>query len=269
MRTFVFTYNRYDTLSTPMALGKIPHTVLCHSEDDKEKFLSAGRVSENSIIATGREKGLSNNRNAALDMMSDGEWAIWLVDDWIHCEQLEDYDYHSLSGVVDVNMDNQAEWRKKFQVKVPMSEFILRCEEATRECDKVGAKLAGFTSHGNVPWRGIKWKRNVFADGRAWVVKKTHLKFDENVQMMDDIMWTASNIEAFGAVLVNQWVYPKCVRYSAGGFGSLNDRMEQKFREAKYLTEKYPELLVSKKKANQPDGSHVALRRLSSKAVKW
>ena len=269
MRTFVFTYDRYDTLTTPLALGDIPHTVLCHSEEAKDKFLKAGRVKENSIIATGKEKGLANNRNAALDMMEEGEWAVWLVDDWVRCEQLEDYEEHSISGQVDVNQGNQKEWGKKFRKEVPMSEFILRCEESVHQCERFGGNLAGFTSIDNVLFKERKWKSNVLADGRAWVLRKTRLRFDENAQLVDDVPWCAMNIEAFGSVLVNQWVFPKCKRWSAGGYGAMSERMGQQIKEAQYLAKTYPKYVRIKNKKNSPAGSYAALRTLSNRTKVW
>lgn len=269
MKVFVFAYNRYDTMTTPDALGDIPHTVLCHSEEDREKFIAGGRVQEKNLVATGNPKGLTYNFNAALDLMDVGEWATFLVDDWVRCEQLEDYDAHSLAGYVDVSIENQKEWNAKFRNVVPMSEFILRCEEAARYCEKMGSNLAGFSSHGNVPWRGMKWKSNVFVDGRAWVIRKTHLRFDENVQMQIDTSWTAMNIEAFGSVLVNQWVVPICQRYSAGSYGSIEDRLEQKTRECAYLVKTHPVFVTYRKKKGWPDGTHIGMRRLSSQSAKW
>ena len=98
------------------------------------------------------------------------------------------------------------------------------------------------------------------ADGRAWVVRKTKLRFDENVQLIDDLCWTALNIKHFGITVVNQWVLPDCKRYTSGSFGSKEQRMPQKLKEASYLVETYPELISFRKKAGWPEGSHVVLR---------
>ena len=67
MKIFIFTYDRYDTLSTPAFFEKegIDHTILCHSEEAKEKFIQGGLVSPDRIIATLEPKGLANNRNWA------------------------------------------------------------------------------------------------------------------------------------------------------------------------------------------------------------
>jgi hypothetical protein len=85
MKIFVFTWDRYETLTTPMMLDKenIEYILLCHSEEQKKEFIKAGRVNEKYIMATGKSKGLAFNRNVALDMMEEGEWAVFLVDDFI------------------------------------------------------------------------------------------------------------------------------------------------------------------------------------------
>lgn len=114
---------------------------------------------------------------------------------------------------------------------------------------------------GRHAYRRKKWKMNVLADGRAWVVRKTHLRFDENVHSMDDYAWTARNLAEFGVVVINNWVLPDCRRYTAGGYGSKEQRMTQKITEARYLVETYPDYVAYKAKAGWPEGSHVTIRQ--------
>jgi hypothetical protein len=96
------------------------------------------------------------------------------------------------------------------------------------------------------------------------VVRKTHLRFDENVQMIDDVCFTAQNILEFGSVLVDAWILPRCRRYTAGAFGSISQRLDQKRREVAYLVRTYPQICAVKRKAGWPDGTHVVIRNVRS-----
>jgi hypothetical protein len=261
MKIFVFAYDRYETMSTSLMLEAegINHFVLCHSEEAAELFAKGGRVNPERLIVTDQPKGLANNRNYALDMMDDGEWALFLVDDFKSVTELEGYDTEELEEF-SITFENQNVYRKRFRHPIGMSQFVKRAAEGAKYCDDHGAKLLGFAGFENAMFRRKKWARNKLADGRAWMVKKTHLRFDTNVQLIDDLCWTALNIKEFGTVIVNQWVLPDCKRYTAGSYGSIEERMPQKIYEAKYLVETYPDLIQFKKKAGWPEGSHVVLR---------
>lgn len=269
MKVFVFTYDRYDSISTPLLLDKsnVPHVVLCHSEESRKRFVDGGRVKPENIVATKQPKGLANNRNAALDMMDDGEWAVFFVDDLKSVTELRDYDARS-SARLGISMDNQSSFKGVFNKEIPLSQFMRRAMETVAACEGVGASLGGFCGIANPVFRDAKWRFNVLADGRAWVVKKTSLRFDTNAQLIDDMCWTARNIQRFGCVVVNQWVLPDCKRYTSGAYGSIEQRMPQKLREAAHLVNTYPSLIRVADKAGWPRGSHVVLKRtLNSKQI--
>lgn len=260
-RVFVFTYNRYDSISTSAMLEKdgVDHTVLCHTEEARQHFIDGGLVLPERITATGEGKGLANNRNAALEMMEDGEWALFLVDDLKKVTELDSYDT-MLEDQLNVDMKNQREWRARLNTEVTMQQFLKRGEEAARHVERLGGALAGFAGINNPLFRNKKYTYNVLADGRAWMVKKTHLRFDLNAQLIDDLCWTALNIKEFGVVAVNQWVLPDCKRYTSGSYGSIQERLPQKKKEAKYLVDTYPNLIRYKDKTGWPPRSHVVLR---------
>ena len=262
LKVFVFTYDRYDSITTaPMlATESIPHTVLCHDATAMSRFIDAGTVAADSIVATGQPKGLANNRNAALEMMDDGEWAMFLVDDLKSVSELDTYDEEH-GEELPITMANQKDYRHRFDRQITMRQFLHRAQASARYGQRMNANLVGFCGINNPLYRRKKWKVNVLADGRAWMVRKTHLRFDPNAQMIDDLAWTALNIKEFGTVIVNDWVLPDCRRYTAGAYGSIDERMEQKLREAKHLVTTYPEYIAYKEKAGWPTGSHVVLRQ--------
>jgi len=261
MRVFVFTYDRYDSLTTPMMLEAdgVPHTVLCHSEADRQRFIDGGRVRPENIIATGEPKGLANQRNWCLEHMERDEWTMQFVDDLKTTTEVADYETrgHRLG----ISIDNQREFKGQMQVPISLTKFMVRADEVVEACEKVGARLGGFCGIANPVFRDAKWRFNVIVDGRAWVMKKGKLRFDTGAQMVDDVCFTAQNIEQYGVVVVNQWVLPDCRRYTVGAFNSIDQRMEQKMTEAAHLVKTYPGTLRYADKAGWPPFSHVALRR--------
>lgn len=262
LKIFVFGYNRYDSMSTSLMLEQegIEHYVLCHTQEAADLFVENGTAKRERLIVTGNSRGLAYQRNFALEMMSEGEWALFLVDDLKSVSELRNYD-RTREAKLPITIANQNHYGKRFENEITMAQFLTRAQEVIAQCEKHDCNLGGFAGINNPLYRAKHWSYNVLADGRAWVIRKTHLRFDENVQLIDDLCWTALNIKHFGLVIVNQWVLPDCRRYSAGAFGSIEERMPQKMREAKYLVETYPELISFKEKAGWPFGAHVVLRQ--------
>lgn len=261
MQTFVFAHNRYDSMTTSLMCEAdgVEHHVIVSSPKRAELFARHGRVAPERLIPTGLPDGLAYSRNAALEMMEEGEWALFLVDDMKQCYELDDYDEETRPELP-ITFDNQNLYREKFRKPISVAKLIERGQQAIPRLEKMGAKLLGWAGFENPMFRRKKWGYNILADGRAWLVKKTDLRFDMNAQIIDDLCFTAQNIQEFGVVVVDRWILPDFKRYSAGGLGVLSERMEAKMKEAAYLVEAYPDLITYKKKAGWPEGSHVALR---------
>lgn len=258
-RTFVFTYDRFDTITTSEWLKGIDHTVLCHTNEQKKKFLKAGRI-HGTLLATGAAKGLTYNRNVALDMMQPGEWAVFWVDDLIRVRRYENYfNYHGTEFNVQ-NGKNQNLLRRLFKAPCTPKEFYKIAEETALHAESKGYALAGFALTDNPQFRKKKFIYSSLADGRCWVVKKTDLRFDEAVQLIDDVCFTALNIKYFGGVVVNNWCITECKRYTEGAFGTLPQRMEQRIKECAYLVKTYPKEIIAAEKKHWPPGSHVKIR---------
>lgn len=259
---FVFGYDRFDSMTTSKMLNaeSIDHTVLVHTEEARQRFIEHGTAQTNQCIATGNPKGLAYQRNTALDMMQEGEWAMFLVDDLRQVSELRNYDRVTTSSLP-ITQQTQSHYAKRFDNPITLTHFMHRAQELVTRCETYNCHLGGFCGIDNPLYRRKHWSYNVLADGRAWVVRKTHLRFDENVQTIDDYAFTCDNINAFGLVIVNQWVLPDCRRYSTGGYGTLNDRMQQKIRDAQYLVNKYPHLVMYKDKAGHQPNSHITIRQ--------
>jgi hypothetical protein len=262
MKVFVFAYDRYEDMTTSRALEAegISHTVLCHTEEALERFVAGGTAERKRLFATGNAKGLANQRNTALEMMDEGEWALFLCDDIKRVTELRNYD-RTTSATLPINLTNQNHYGKRFDNPISLSRFMLRAEQLVTKCETHNCKLGGFAGINNPLYRAKHWGFNIMADGRAWVVQKSWLRFDTKAQMVDDVAWTALNIKHFGLVIVNQWVLPDFKRYTPGAFKSIDERLQQKMAECKHLVETYPDQIAYKDKAGWPYGSHIVIRQ--------
>ena len=265
MKIFIFTYDRFDTIATPKFFehDNLDYTVLCHTEEAKREFIKAGRVNPRKIFSSNAPKGLACNRNFALSQMEPGEWALFIVDDLVNFYEYEEYETEK-SEDLKIVMENAKNYNKKFKKIISAAKFLERCEECIKKAEEEKVNLVGFAAFLNPLFLGKKWKHNVFADGRCWLVKKSNLVFDENVNSYDDMMWSAMNIKN-GGLIVNQWVIPDCKRYSAGGVGSKEKRMEQKIKDCAYIERLHGDLVYFAKKPGFPAGSHLRIRNIKNR----
>ena len=265
MKVFVFTYDRYDSITTSLMLETegIEHTVLCHTEEQKQNFIAGGLVKEERIIATGEPKGLARNRNWVLDKLEEGEWCLMLVDDLKSITELNNYD--RAQSPLPITFANQKRYKERFDTQITMSKFLMRAEKLSKVADGVGCYLAGFCNMDNPMFRQNHYKTNVLVDGRAIIVKKSHMRYDPVVQTIDDYCFTAINLTETGIVFIDNWILPDCRRYTKGGYGTLDERMIQKMSDVDYLVRNWPQWLAVRDKANHPRGSHVGVRQRGKK----
>lgn len=259
MKVFIFAYNRFDTMTTSEYFKEVPHTVLCHSNEDKQRFIDGGRIFTKDLQATNNQKGLAYQRNTALDQMREGEWAVFFVDDLIRMTYLEGYE-DIRANALDVTMENQKQYRQLFKKPLSAQRFIELTKKDIFTAETRGLALVGYSLTENPLFRRKRYGFWSLADGRCWLVKKTHLRFDNQTQLIDDTCWTAKNLKTFGGVVVNNWILPLCKRYTAGAFGSIQERMPQKIREASYLVENYPDFIAFADKKGWPPKSHVKIK---------
>jgi hypothetical protein len=106
---------------------------------------------------------------------------------------------------------------------------------------------------------GRKFTHKGLADGRFWLVKKSSYKFDLNAQLIDDVNWTAENLVRHGNVLVLNWLVHYFSRYTAGGFGSTEQRKALRKKECAYLANKFDPLVRVASKPGWDEGTHIKL----------
>lgn len=264
MKVFTFFYNRYETATTSNALTQngIEHKVLCHSRDDATKFIDGDTARMQDIIITDKPKGLTYQRNAALDLMKNDEWAVFMCDDFKHILGRPEVEILGPQETLDVTIANQRihrlrAHRDEYTLKRMFGLFPYLISKAEAQ----GVRLIGFGLHDNPLNLRRKFSYRGLADGRFWLIKKhATVRFDERVQMIDDVAWTAENIKQFGKVMVLNWIVPYFRRYTADGFGSISARLEQRLAECKYLVDKYSPLVRYADKPGWPEGCHIRIQ---------
>ncbi len=258
MKVFTFFYNRYDTATTSKALNEngISHTVLIHTADDLQKFVKGGTIHGKAVV-TNNGKGLAYQRNSALDMMDTGEWGVFMCDDFQKIKAYPKEFIFSKTQSIAITQQNQNSFRLKNQIN--LREMFTWFPKLIELAEKNNIHLIGFGLHDNPMNLRKKFGTRGLADGRFWLVKKSHYKFDLNAQLIDDVAWTAENLVRHKNVLVLNWCVPYFERYTAGGFGSTTERKALRMKECAYLANRFDPLVKIAEKPGWDYGTHIRL----------
>lgn len=258
MKVFTFFYNRFDTASTSLALAQngIDHTVLIHTTEDLQKFTKGGTLHGNPVV-TNNGKGLAYQRNSALEMMDSGEWGVFMCDDFQKIKAYPKGFIFSKTQSIDINQQNQNKYRLKNEIN--LKEMFSWFPKLISLAEANNIHLIGFGLHDNPMNLRKKFTTRGLADGRFWLVRKSHYKFDVNAQLIDDVAWTAENLVRHKNVLILNWCVPYFERYTAGGFGSTTERKALRMKECAYLANKYDPLVKIAEKPGWDYGTHIRL----------
>lgn len=260
MKVFTFFYNRFDTATTSIALDAagIEHTVLCHSSEDADRFRASG-TAKGKIIATQNGKGLSLQRNFALSMMRDGEWAWFLSDDFRRIFSLPEDFIRSKTSNIPVNMLNQEAFRlTKKEFETGIGSILKLGDLMSAFAEANGVHLVGLKSYTQPLVMNNKWQTRGLVDGRMYLVQKTKLRFDESIRVVDDYAFTAANYYHFGKTLSCNWILPEFERMSAGGWGDQIQRREIKIQDCRKLVSQFSPILGFKKKVGHLPDEHIS-----------
>lgn len=259
MKVFTFFYNRYETATTSKALAEnnVKHTVLIHSEQDHQKFNKGGTIAGEPVV-TGNPKGLAYQRNSALKMMDAGEWAVFMCDDFQRIKSYTRKFILSKTERLEITTRNQNAYRLRDEIT--LSEMFKMFPKLIELAEANNVHLIGFGLHDNPMNLGKKFSSRGLADGRFWLVKKGNYEFDLQCQSIDDFCWTAENLVRHKNVLVLNWCVPYFQRYTAGGFGTTEERKALRRQECAYLVAKYKPLIRYADKAGWEKGTHIKLQ---------
>lgn len=253
------------TTSNMLFSEGIEHYVMVHNEADKQKFKAGGtiKIQDSHIIVTGNAKGLTRQRNSALDMLQEEEWAIFMNDDLKQITMLRDYETFPHERVK-LTPKNIKQFDELLKTKINCRKLLQLIETSIIEsAEKEGAKLVGFVAHNNTRFRASKVVRRGLVDGRLWMIKKENgMRFDENVNVLEDHEFTAYNLCKYGKVHVENWICPEFSRMTKGGFGTISERTNQLRHDAAYLITKYPFLFEYKEKSGYPEHTQLKFKTI-------
>lgn len=257
MKVFTFFYDRYTTATSSIVLeqNNIEHYVMMHSEEAHKKFVEGNTIKGIPII-TNNPKGLSYQKNSALEMLEDEEWAVFMSDDFSVIKAFN-FDRVRLDDKVEFDIKNQKQFR--YDDRPTMEQLFNIFPYLIKQAERLGIKMIGFSSNENPRNVQRKFGFKGLVDGRLFLVKKSALRFDTNVNTIDDYYFTLLNIETNGNNLILNWISPEFQRYSSGGVGSKEARKEQRKQDCQYLVSRFPKLVKFADKAGYEWGEHIKI----------
>jgi hypothetical protein len=236
MKTFLMYYDRYEN-STTSSMLDFEHIILCHKNADKFKNIS----DKATVIQTDLPTGIQHNFNYALKTLEYGEWAIFLSDDLIGGRKFDEEKYDF--------------------VECPVSKVIQELKETIKKADQIGVEFVGMCSTGNAFYVKSTYSYFGLVDTRCCAIKKTEFLFHPDIGCIPDYYASAYHMKKNGRNLILNTYFLDFNRYSEGGLGSINDRLDQKIKEINIMLNLFPKNVIIVDKANQPKGSHIRLLR--------
>lgn len=234
MKIFLMYYDRFTDATTSKVLN-VEHIVLCHN--NQEKFTCIG--DKGTLIQTNKPKGIQHNFNFGLSMLEKDEWGVFLSDDLIDGKKLVNGKF------------------EKCDANIVLNELI----NILPKCDKMGVKLVGLNSTGNPFYAKNKYSKYGLVDGRCFAIKKTDFTFHEKINTIPDYYASAYHLNKYKGNLILNYCFLDFKRYSKGGLGSVEDRIQDKIKDVKILKSLYPKNVKIKDKPNEPKGSHIIIKR--------
>ena len=143
-------------------------------------------------------------------------------------------------------------------------------DEVIAKAEHVGTPYGGFAVVPNYYFRAKKWRYVGYVISKLAVIKNVGVKYDPYIQAMDDYAYTAACLKRFGAVVINNYVFPVAGLYEEGGIGTYDERVPKKICDCAYLMKKYPGLFRYKKKSGTHPKAELQVRFTSTEQVlKW
>lgn len=237
---YIPSYNRAETIKTTGYLDEknIPFKVLLHTEKCKEDYLKAGRVREEDIIVTNANRGITNQRNWMVDNLAEqGKWYISLDDNIQGFKRVVDKHYHTKKRL---NVESKDISQKDYDQEIKADEFISLMKEDIKIAEQIKAEYVGFATVDNYFFNAKKYKPVGYVISKAVAIKYDGLRYDKNLEAMEDFGYCAEQLIKNNCVLINSWIKPVAGHYEQGGIGTYEQRVPRKIKDCEYLMRKYP-----------------------------
>tara|TARA_R110002153_G_C13321802_1_gene497167 strand:+ start:1462 stop:2301 length:840 start_codon:yes stop_codon:yes gene_type:complete len=263
---YVPSYNRSATIKTTKWLDatNVPYKVLLHSTECAEAYLKEGIVKEKDIIVTNAPFGVTSQRNWIVDNLAvKGEWYISLDDNIRGMKRVVDQHYGKKKLDVQSPDIKQADFNQSFTAE----EYVKLVEQDISVAETIRAEYIGYATVDNYFFNSKKYKPVGYVISKACAVKYQGLKYDHNLEAMEDFGYCASQLVKNNCVLINSWIKPVAGHYEEGGIGTYENRVPRKIKDCVYLMDKYPDLFRYKEKKGCHPKAEIQLRFHSPKQV--
>jgi hypothetical protein len=267
---YIPSYNRAETITTTKWLDKdnIPYKVLLHSNNCKKEYLKAGVVKKENIIVTNAEKGITNQRNwIANNLAVKGKWYISFDDNIRTFKRVVDKYYFNCKKI---NVENNEINQKTFSQEITAKEYVELLTEDIKIAEIIKSEYIGYATVDNYFFNPKKYKNVGYVISKAVAIKYNGIKYDKNVEAMEDFCYCAEQLIKNNCVLINSWLKPKAGHYEKGGIGTYEERVERKILDSEYLMRKYPNFFRYKKKNGCHPKAELQIRFNNPKQIiKW
>jgi hypothetical protein len=136
-----------------------------------------------------------------------------------------------------------------------------------KTAEQVGVEYIGFATVDNYFFNSKKYKTVGYVISKAVAIKYMGLRYDRNLEAMEDFGYCAEQIIKNNAVLINAWIKPVAGHYEKGGIGTYEQRLPRKIRDCEYLMRKYPDFFRYKIKNNCHPKAELQIRFNNPKQV--
>lgn len=263
---YIPSYGRAETIKTTRWLDAsgLEYKVLLHTDNCADEYIAAGIVDKKDIIVTGAERGVTNQRNWVVDNLAvKGQWYISLDDNIRTMKRVVDAYYDRRS----INVESPDIKQKDFQQEITAAEYLKLLDDDIKVAEQIRAEYIGYATVDNYYFNSKKYKPVGYVISKAVAIKYQGLRYDENLEAMEDFGYCASQLVKNNCVLINSWIKPTAGHYEPGGIGMYQDRVPRKIKDCAYLMEKYPDLFRYKPKKGCHPKAELQIRFHSPKQI--
>jgi hypothetical protein len=269
MKVIIPTKNRADIITTHLIFGGFDYYVLVHDEEQFEAYASRRDIPEERLCITnvpGDTFGLTRQREWACEnLVEEGEWFVFADDNVKHYTVVPEPFYSRLN----LPVDTSPSFKKVYDRKADVKRFFEACADTIEHAEAVGAHLCGFATVDNFYFRGKKFRDVGYVIGKSMLWHNVPYDFDHTVSM-EDFKHTCENLLRYGAVTINNYIFPVAGHYQKGGMGTYDERVPQRLKDCQAMMEMYPGLVRYKERKDFVPKTDLALRFHSTEQVeKW
>lgn len=269
---FIPTKGRPRTINTHLVFPDAK--IVVHNDDERSVYLANPTIDPSRVYVSGVPtppdlSGLVRQREwIARNLAPKGRWFVFADDDILTLTAVADPLYRSAE--LDVQHGDQRRWAAVFDTPCSPERFQEIATETIEYAERWGARLCGFALVRNHFFRATKLRPVGYAEGTLTLQKNDGLTFDPECGR-EDIRTTADHLLRFGAVVVNNYVFPiQLPHYSKGGLGTYAERVEVNRRSVQKLLGRYSGLLRVRDAKGFEPRTDVCLRLHTHEQVrKW